>query len=171
MKLPSDATWLPQTREISAQCHGRIRVNDDTRSFGFQIRARNPLGHPSLVFALVEDSRSGHPPVKFAVRVDLETGEIWDIGHNTGIIGWLERDLWPCAGEEHPLLLSWEIERAGDALIPRLQIGEEEWLYPSVLFPGSAPFAALSSHSLEGASHRDVFSAGYVWCQDRIRRA
>ncbi len=168
MNQPSDTPWMPQTREIATRCHGRVRVTENTRSFGFQIRACNPASSPSLVFALVEDSRSGQQPVKFAVRVDLESGEIWDIANHSGIIGWLERDLWPCAGEEYPLLMRWEIERAGDALIPRLQIGEEEWLYPSVLFPGSAPFAALCGHDLEAASHRDVFSAGCVWCQDRI---
>ncbi|HSI62895.1 MAG TPA: hypothetical protein VLE43_07240 [Candidatus Saccharimonadia bacterium] len=173
MKLPSDSPWPSATTscDVSAQCHGRIRVRYCTKSFGFEIRACNPVSHPSLVFALVEDSRGRQNPVQFAVRVDLESGEIWDIANNTGVIGWLERDLWPSSEEEYPLVLRWEIERAGDALIPRLQIGDEEWLYPSVLFSGDAPFAALSGHNIEGLAHRDVFSPGYVWSQDRIARS
>lgn len=173
MKLPSDTPWSPAStlRDVSAQCHGRIRVRCCTRNFGFEIRACNPVSHPSLVFALVEDSRASQHPVQFAVRVDLESGEIWDIANNTGVIGWLELDDWKSASEEHPLVLRWEIERAGDALIPRLQIGDEEWLYPSVLFSGDAPFAALSGHDVEGLAHREVFSPGYVWCQDRISRS
>ncbi len=42
-----------------------------------------------------------------------------------GADGWLELDDWKIADEAHPLVMRWEIERAGDALIPRLQIGDE----------------------------------------------
>ena len=174
MKLPSESPWSPAVaalHDVAAQCHGRVRVRYCTKNFGFEIRACNPVSHPSLVFALVQDSRGTQQPVQFAVRVDLESGEIWDIANNTGVIGWLELGHWKNAGEEYPLVMRWEIERAGDALIPRLQIGDEEWLYPSVLFAGDAPFAALSGHDVEGLGHRDVFSPGYVWAQDRISRS
>lgn len=171
MKLPSDTPWLSKSRDVNSHCHGRVRVRGNTRSFGFQIHACIPFSRPSLVFALCQDPRTAMNPVQFAVRVDLESGEIWDIANRSGIIGWLEREPESTGDEHYPLVLRWEIERAGDALIPRLQIGDEEWLYPSVLFPGDAAFAALSGHNLEDISRRDLFSPGYVWCQDAILKS
>jgi hypothetical protein len=146
-----------------------VKVRQCTTSFGFQIYAAKPIPHPSLIFAVSQGRVPGRKAVQFAVKVDLESGEIWDVANDTGVIGWLDRDLWPSATEEFPLVLRWEIEHTGSALIPRLTIGEEEWLYPSVLFPGESTFAAVTGHNLAGSEMTDVFSPGYVWCQDRLR--
>jgi hypothetical protein len=163
------SSWPPTQTSFVTRCHGKIRVRQRTTSFGFQIYAANPVPHPSLIFAVSQGSVPGRKAVQFAVKVDLETGEIWDVANDTGVIGWLERDLWPSATENFPLVLRWEIEHTGSALIPRLVIGEEEWLYPSVLFPGESNFAAVTGHNLAGVDSKDVFSPGYVWCQDRLK--
>jgi hypothetical protein len=39
-----------------------------------------------------------------------------------------------------------------------------------VLFPGEAAFAAVTGHNLAGVEMRQVFSPGYVWCQDRLKK-
>lgn len=171
MKSPIVSSWLAKQGDFSTQSHGKIRVRQCTKWFGFQIRARHALSHPSLVFALSQVLEGIQHAVQFAVRVDLETGEIWDIANSTGVIGWLDRDLWPNVEEEFPLVLRWEVEHTGSALIPRLQIGEEEWLYPSVLFPGEASFVATTGHNVPGAEKGDVFSPGCVWCQDSLKQS
>jgi len=158
--------WLAPHGLFATRHYGSIQVRQTTEVFGFQIRACNPMAHPSLIFAIAADSAEKN--AQFAVRVDLDTGEIWDVANKTGVIGWLEHDLWPNVSEEYPLILRWEVEHTGSALIPRLQIGEEEWLYPSVLFPGEAKFSATAGHSQANVEISDVFSPGYVWCQDRL---
>lgn len=147
--------------------YGKISVTEATSSFGFHIRACNSLSHPTLFLALT--TLDSLQPVTFAVRVDLESGEIWDIGNNTGVLGWLDRDLWPDASEDYPLVLRWEIEHTGHSLIPRLLIGEEEWLYPSIAFPGDADFTALAGHDMEDSTISAIFSPGYVWSLDRLK--
>jgi hypothetical protein len=169
MKSPTISHWPISKSDFSTHCHGKIRVRECSTSFGFQIYAANPVPHPRLIFALSQAPEAGRKAVQFAVKVDLETGEIWDVANKTGVIGWLDRELWPSVTEEYPLVLRWEIEHTGSALIPRLVIGEEEWLYPSVLFPGEAIFAAVTGHDLPEVAMRSVFSPGYVWCQDRLK--
>lgn len=169
MKSSIASIWPATQRDFSTRCHGKVRIRECTTSFGFQIHAANPMQHPQLIFALTQAPEAGKKSVQFAVKVDLESGEIWDVGNGTGVIGWLDRELWPSVTEEYPLVLRWEIEHTGSALIPRLVVGEEEWLYPSVLFPGEAIFSAVSGHNLPGMDMRDLYSPGYVWCQDRLK--
>ena len=150
--------------------HGKIRVRNRTSWFGFQIRTRNPVPHPTLVFALLHQATDASAAqVLFGVRVNLDSGEITDIANRTGVIGRLEEDLWPNQDEEFPILMRWEVEHTGDALIPRLHIGSEEWLYPSVLFPGDSHFIATTGHTMDPADSESLFSPGYVWCQDRLK--
>jgi hypothetical protein len=169
MKSPAASSWPQLQRDFSTHCHGKIRIRECTSHFGFQIHAANAVPHPTLVFALTQTPESKRKGVQFAVKVDLETGEIWDVANRTGVIGWLDHDLWPNVTEDYPLILRWEVEHTGDALIPRLMIGQEEWLYPAVLFPGESTFVATTGHNLTDVEMREVFSPGYVWCQDRLR--
>lgn len=162
-----DISCLQNHGALMSRDYGSISVTDVTSGFGFQIRACNPLAHPSLYLALTTLDTA--QPVTFAVRVDLESGEIWDIGNNTGVLGWLDHDLWPNASEDYPLMLRWEIEHTGNSLIPRLMIGEEEWLYPSIAFPGDANFTALAGHDLQESGINEVFAPGYVWSLDRLK--
>ncbi len=162
-------TW-PEIHDLkNQQSHGKINVQERTLSFGFQIHARTPIPPPSIVFTLSQISgETNRAPVKFGIRVDFESGEIWDIANKSGVLGFLEKDFWPSQEGEYPIALRWEVEHTGHVLIPRLIIGDEEWLYPSLLFPGNSEFIAMSGHDMEDTDNSAVFSAGYVWCQDRI---
>ena len=163
-----DSTPWPEVQAgFELHHHGKILVRECTNWFGFQISASNPVPHPSLYFTLHQEPSTPNP-VQFGVRVDLETGEIWDIANKCGVIGCLEQGLWPKSDDPYPITLRWEVEHTGSVLIPRLHIGDEEWLYPSLLFPGESHFVATTGHNLEGSSTSALFSPGYVWCQDRL---
>ncbi len=86
-------------------------------------------------FGLVSlDSRDQTPESGFAVRLDLERGEVWDALHDGGLLGELEKgplglDL---HDEEEPLLLSLRVEKLGGNLLPSLRIGGKQFLYPAL---------------------------------------
>src|SRR5688572_19899837 len=107
MKSHAASTWPALQRDFATHCHGKIRVRECSTHFGFQIYASNPIPHPTLVFALSQGPEPKRKAVQFAVKVDLESGEIWDVANRTGVIGWLDRELWPSATEEYPLMMRW----------------------------------------------------------------
>ena len=161
-----DQTSISHLNGFVIRNYGRIEAQKQTTGFGFQINAYNPRPYPGLLFALRATNRENS--VQFGVSVNLESGEIWDIGNDTGMIGMLEKDSWPWASPDAPLILRWEIEHAGYALIPRLKVGDEEWLYPSIRFPGTSSYLALAGHNLKDVELGDVFTRGHVWCRDQI---
>jgi hypothetical protein len=167
MKTITSSHWPDVLQAFRVHSHGRIQVLKATQSFGFQIRARDTVPHPALIFGLAQVYSPGQL-ARFTVRFDLESGEVWDAANDGGLLGHIATANWPSPDEEHPLVLRWEIERKGSALIPRLHIGDEEILYPSQLFPDEAPFVAFTGHDLDEIDHRAIFAPGYVWCQDRI---
>ncbi len=167
MNLLASSRWPDVLQSFRIRGHGRISVNDRTQRFGFQIRARDTVPHPSLIFGLAQIDGQGQS-ARFAVRVDLESGEVWDAGHNGGLLGSMDSSRWPSADDAHPLLLRWEIDRAREALIPRLFIGDEEFLYPAMHFRGESPFIAFTGHDLSGVAQSAVFSPGYFWSLGRL---
>lgn len=167
MNLLAPTHWPEILHAFRIQGHGRIWVTDRTERFGFQIRACDTVPHPSLIFGLAQVNGDGNG-ARFAVRIDFESGDVWDAAHDGGWLGSLESALWPANDEKHPLVLRWEIDRAREALIPRLFIGTEELLYPSMQFRGESPFVAFTGHDLEGITQGTVFSPGYFWSLDRL---
>ncbi len=167
MNLLAPTHWPEILHVFRIQGHGRIWVTGRTQRFGFQIRARDAFPHPSLLFGLAQVNGDGHG-ARFAVRIDFESGEVWDAAHEGGLLGSLESSHWQAKDEEHPLVLRWEIDRAREALIPRLFIGQEEFLYPSMRFQGESPFVAFTGHDLDGIAQSAVFSPGYFWSLDRL---
>src|SRR5687768_15286449 len=110
---------------------GQVTVPEHPLRFGFQLDIV-PANVPShLLFGLVSSVRDGRGSARshgFVVRLDLETGEIWDALNDSGLIGWIDSpQTLSRFTEEEPMLLSWEVEHLGCALIPKLQIGNEEW--------------------------------------------
>jgi len=141
--------------------YGSIHVHQRTSHFGFQVQVHLDTGGDSVIFAL--KNQQPHSELgQFCVRVDLFTGEIWDAANQTGLIGWLSQNLVDLKNAGATLQMRWEIEHHGGALIPRLQIGEEEWLYPAVPFCADTHYAA----TISTAGHK--ITKGYVWCQDRL---
>lgn len=167
MNIPPTSLSPENYSTFLTKGHGTVRVGRKTNRFGFQIAASNRMAQPTLLFALRSDG--GEFPVEFGIRINLASGEISDTANNAGLIGFLDPSLWPEPHAAYPLVLRWEIENTGLALIPRLTIGDEEWLYPSVHSPGEAWFTAISGHDLEGADNSTVYSPGMVWCEDRLQ--
>lgn len=113
---------------------GHLTVPSKPTRFGFQVDIVPSALLPEIAFGIVQrEPKTGSLGVGFAVKVDLDRGEIWDLVNQSGLVGWIENPLGHHAySAEEPMLLSWEIERIGSVLIPKLQIGGEEWLYPSI---------------------------------------
>jgi hypothetical protein len=137
--------------------------------FGFQVDLSPHIKMNEAVFGLVHQSNGVSKPVGFAVRIDLERGEIWDLVNDSGLIGWVEQPigLAVAAGEE-PLLLSLEVERVGSALLPKLQIGGEEWLYPAIRSTSAMEFTAIAGTKCRHSSElepREVYSSPSLWCE------
>ena len=167
MKTIVSPLWPTVLETYRIRSHGRIQVRKQTQRFGFQIHAGDCVPHPSLLFGLSQVDSSGHP-ARFAVRVEMESGEIWDAAHGMGLLGHLEQASWPSRDDEHPLVLRWAVDHEGPSLIPRLHVGDEEFLYPAQLFPVAAPFVAFTGYDLPDLCSSVVFSKGYVWCQDHL---
>lgn len=161
------ASWSALHEHHTIRDHGNIHVHGLTSHFGFQIHALPEGGISSLMFGLLhENSAKGG----FAIRLDLASGEIWDIANDSGILGWFGQGLPIRQKSLEPLLLRWEIEHRGGALIPHLQIGDEEWLYPSVHFPAHASYRAITGWNRQTPADTERFTPGCVWCQDRLAR-
>ncbi len=148
--------------------HGLIRVRQRTRRFGFEVQVEDLQLQPSLIFGMARmDGTKDN--ARFAVRLELSSGEIWDAAHDTGMIGVLDPTPYPGREELHQLKLRWTIERAGDALIPRLHLADEEFLYPAVRLLDDAPFVAFTGHDALELESAAIFSASHVWCVDGIK--
>ena len=144
---------------------GAISVPAKPSRFGFQVDVSSSSDLRQVVFGLMEKEETATPGkrVGFAVRIDLERGEIWDIINGSGLIGWVESPLGSDAeGKPESFLLSLEIERLGSALLPKLQVGGEEWLYPAVRSQDELEFIAISGcgGSVDSAS---ALSKPTIW--------
>ncbi len=136
--------------------------------FGFQIDLKVLPGLSEVIFGLVNlnQNRQLPQPTGFAIRIDLERGEIWDIMNDSGLIGWLEQPLTGrnASGADR-VLLSLEIERAGSALLPKLQIAGEEWLYPALRSNADLQLAAVAGTSSR-VSAQDAFVNPALWSEE-----
>ncbi len=118
---------------------GMIEVPPHPLRFGFQVDIIPQESPPHVMFGLVSRMRhrdGRHFSSGFAIHLNLETGEIWDLLNASGLVGTIpcHQDFLSKFTDEEPLLLSWEIEHLGAALIPKLNIGGEQWLYPAIGF-------------------------------------
>ncbi len=116
---------------------GSLDVPPHPLRFGFQVDIIPAEDPTQIMFGLVsqERQREGRNRTHgFAVRLDLITGEVWDLLNESGLIGMVDEPetFLSRFTDEEPMLLSWEVEHLGSALIPRLHIGGEEWLYPAL---------------------------------------
>jgi len=150
--------------------YGQLPAPSVPSRFGFQVDLKHVTGVQEIVFGLVQpaNGRASAQRVGFAVRVNLELGEIWDLVNGSGMIGWLEEPAGWAEGErQESLLLSLEIERVGSALLPKLQVGGEEWLYPAIRCGEELEFMAIAGCE-QGSDHMpaECFSNPTVWSED-----
>lgn len=154
---------LPTT---TSQPFGSIKVHANTLSFGFQIQLNLQPSTPNQVVEFALTSQTAPTPGQFSIQLDLQSGVLTDNINQTGVIGKLHQNLLNLSQRHAPLLLRWTVDHHGGALIPRLEIGEEEWLYPAVRFAPNCQYLATASSS----HHNNQFSQAYVWCQDRLKK-
>jgi hypothetical protein len=151
-------------QEFSLLNYGSIDVAAGPSKFGFEIEVTPSVVLSEVYLALVQpDTTPAQQRVGFGIRIDWERGEIWDALNGAGIVGWLEDD-WSNFGST--VKLSFQIERIGSALLPRLIIGSEEWLYPALRSSSALTMMALAG--VKGNTPReldpeDIFDDAYLW--------
>ncbi len=144
---------------------GEIEIPDHPIRFGFQVDIVPSALNSQIIFGLVAEV-NGEAGLQrgFAVRLDLQHGEIWDVVNDSGLVGWLEHPYGLAAyTDEEPLLLSIEIEVAGKAMIPRIEIGGEEWLYPSLPCLPNIKLHAIAGCEAEGDNPHRMFMHPALW--------
>ena len=109
MKTIASPRWPEVLQPFRVRSHGRVHVRKVTLNFGFQIRARDTVPHPALIFGLAQVHSAG-PLARFVTRIDLESGEVWDAANDTGLLGHINTANWQVCEDGHPL--RWEIGRA-----------------------------------------------------------
>ncbi len=149
---------------------GSLEVKAEPVRFGFQIDLTPSVLLSQVAFGLMQKGGDG-TRLGFAVRLDLDRGEIWDIANNSGLIGWIdEPQNYLSAATSEPILLSLEIERMGSALLPKLQVGGEEWLYPAVRSLEAIEFVAVAGCSAAHAEGLELFSNAALW-NEAVKKA
>jgi hypothetical protein len=154
---------------------GTLQTPSKPTRFGFQLDMNAQPGLGQVVFGLIQSNgdRSQKGRIGFGVRIDLERGEIWDVVNDSGLVGWVQESLSPSDSKDfEPLLLSLEIERVGSALLPKLQIGGEEWLYPAVRSVDGIELTAFAGttvrSSVQGLSGDHVFTKPSLWTEEPL---
>lgn len=138
--LIATAAADPAFSGFKLHSYGSLVLPDHPIRFGFQVDIVPDNCPTSILFGLVSRHpvNGGHAAktAGFAVRVDLEMREVWDALNRSGLVGWVEHPK-GLAGftDEEPLLLGWEIEYHGNALIPKLVVADQQWLYPAIQCP------------------------------------
>ena len=144
--------------------YSTVKVPTGPVKFGFQIEVTPSVVLSELIFALVEKTGPEGQRVGFGVRIDWERGEIWDAINDSGLVGWMD-DGWDF--QQNTIKVSFEIERVGSALLPKLIIGDEEWLYPARRSGSPLEMAAVAGcmgNTARGLDPEDVFDEPYAWC-------
>ena len=147
---------------------GTIEVPPHPLRFGFQVDIVPGETPPQIMFGLVSrhKNREGKShSVGFAIHLDLRTGEIWDLLNESGLLGIIpDAELFFAQfSDEEPLLLSWEVEHLGSALIPMLHIGGEEWLYPAIGFRDGMAMETIAGGAGDHGSTMTAFMHPAVW--------
>ena len=145
---------------------GEVSLPEGACRLGYQVDLVPSKSPSTLIFGIVQfDDVSQSIKGGFAVRIDLERGEIWDALNETGLVGWLNFEPSGLSQftEEEPLLLSFEIESTGSAMIPKLRVGDDEWLYPALPSNAIQSMNAVAG-TPEGSEHaQSVFLHPALW--------
>ncbi|MBL9113911.1 MAG: hypothetical protein JNJ83_02820 [Verrucomicrobiaceae bacterium] len=171
MNTPADFISLSAfgLHDFDVLTFGSQSVPSTPVKFGFQVDVSVHPGISEVMFGFMNANEGRvKSAVGFGVRIDLERGEIWDVANDSGLVGWLEEPLGCTEGADGKVLLSLEIERAGSALLPKLQIGGEEWLYPAVRSAEALELLAVAGcKPVHGQSAMAVaaFSSPSVWAE------
>lgn len=125
--------WTHCLYDLSAYGQLDLPAYDCQLAFEVDILLHDCPEH--VYFGLVSiDPANQSPRAGFAVRLDLERGEVWDVLNGFGLLASLEQDLRRAdsASEDDSLLLSLRVNKCGNNLLPDLRIGGERVLYPAI---------------------------------------
>ena len=147
---------------------GTLEVPPHPLRFGFEVDIIPEEATPQVMFGLVSRQRNREGKLRsagFAIQLDLKTGEVWDLLNDSGLLGIIpDAELFfGKFSDEEPLLLSWEVEHLGSALIPKLHIGGEEWLYPAIGFQDGMKMETLAGGAGDHGSTMTTFLHPAVW--------
>lgn len=147
---------------------GSLIIPPHPLRFGFQVDIVPEDSPTQILFGLVSQERDRQSRSRtrgFAIRLDLTTGEIWDVLNDSGLVGMLEEpeSFLSRFTDEEPMLMSWEVEHLGNALIPRLHIGGEEWLYPAIRAHEGLVMDTLAGGAGDKGSTMTAFLHPAVW--------
>jgi hypothetical protein len=144
---------------------GELDIPNHPIKFGFQVDIVPSSIRSQIIFGLVAEVNGDAGLERgFAVRLDLQHGEIWDVVNDSGLIGWMDHPYGLSTyTDEEPLLLSIEIEVAGKAMIPRIEIGGEEWLYPSLPWLPNLKLCAIAGCEGEDENPHGLFMHPALW--------
>jgi hypothetical protein len=147
---------------------GTVEVPAHPLHFGFQVDIIPELAPHQIMFGLVSSHKSANgksSSAGFAIHLDLLTGEVWDLLNDNGLLGILQDHemFFSRFSDEEPMLLSWKIEHLGTALIPKLHIGDEEWLYPAIAYRDGMSMQTLAGAAGDFGSTLTAFHHPAVW--------
>lgn len=166
--LPSSVANLPAFADFETFSFGSLLLPGHPIRFGFQVDLIPTTCPPQLLFGLLSRDTVNGSSRKlsgFTVKLDLEMREVWDYINGSGLVGWIEHPQ-GLAGftDEEPLLLGWEIEWHGKALIPKLIVGQQQWLYPAIQCTQPVVMESLVGWAgAEGSNARDIFLHPALW--------
>jgi hypothetical protein len=147
---------------------GAVEVPTHPLHFGFQVDIIPDVAPHQIMFGLVSRHKSADGrsySAGFAIHLDIVTGEVWDLLNDNGLLGIIpDHELFFSKfTDEEPMLLSWKVEHLGTALIPKLHIGGEEWLYPAIGYQNSMLMQTLAGASGDYGSTLNAFHHPAVW--------
>jgi hypothetical protein len=166
--LLAAAATDPAFADFQVMSYGSLLLPDHPIRFGFQVDIVPSNCPSSILFGLISRDPVNSGCAKttgFAVRLELEMREVWDALNGSGLVGWVEHPL-GLAGftDEEPLLLGWEIEFHGQALIPKLVVADQQWLYPAIQCPNPIVMESIVGWKGEWeADPRGIFLHPALW--------
>lgn len=158
----------PAFADFQVQSYGSLVLPNHPIRFGFQVDIVPENCPRTILFGLISRDPVNGGSAKtsgFAVKVDLEMREVWDVLNGSGLVGWVEHPM-GLAGftDEEPLLLGWEIEFHGQSLIPKLVVADQQWLYPAIQCPHPVVMESLVGWTGGWqADSRDIFLHPALW--------
>jgi hypothetical protein len=147
---------------------GSVEVPAHPLHFGFQVDIIPESAPHQIMFGLVSRQKMADGKsysAGFAIHLDLTTGEVWDLLNDNGLLGIISNHELFFSGfsDEEPMLLSWKVEHLGTALIPKLHIGGEEWLYPAIGYRNGMLMQTLAGAAGDYGSTLTAFHHPAVW--------
>jgi hypothetical protein len=148
---------------FTERLYSKVSVPAGPERFGFQIEVTPSVVLSHTFVSLAEPESAGVDRIGFGVLIDWERREIWDVMNGSGLLGWMDEEM---LQERDTVQISLRVERIGNALLPSLVVGGEEWLYPARRSSSALELqfrAGSRSNTSRPVDPSDVFDDAYAW--------